>query len=451
MTHIVIIGCGFGGLFATRALARADVRITVVDRSNHHLFQPLLYQVATAGLSAPSIAAPIRHILADQDNATTLMADVVGIDPAQRTVTLDDGSTIDWDYLIVAAGSTHSYFGHDEWARVAPGLKTLADALTIRARMLTAFEHAEREADAAAREGWLTFAVVGAGATGVELAGTMIEIIRHTLRGEFRRIDLHDARVVLLEGGDRVLPPYPPELSDNALQALRRLGVDVRTGCRVTGIDEDGLSYDSADGPQRLEAKTVIWSAGVTASPLGRALGVPLDRGGRVVVGQDLSVPEHPNVFVVGDLAAVTSDGKPVPGVSPAAKQMGRRAAENILADLAGRPRRPFRYRDYGMLATIGRNAAVAKVGRIQFSGFAAWIFWLVVHVYFLIGFRSRLAVMTDWIWAYVSFGRNARIVAGGIDRPGVAPPGGTDQASTSEGWWKNDSASGAGSGRLNR
>ncbi|MGN6703303.1 MAG: NAD(P)/FAD-dependent oxidoreductase [Burkholderiaceae bacterium] len=451
MTHIVIIGCGFGGLFATRALARADVRITVVDRSNHHLFQPLLYQVATAGLSAPSIAAPIRHILADQDNATTLMADVVGIDPAQRTVTLDDGSTIGWDYLIVAAGSTHSYFGHDEWARVAPGLKTLADALTIRARMLTAFEHAEREADAAAREGWLTFAVVGAGATGVELAGTMIEIIRHTLRGEFRRIDLHNARVVLLEGGDRVLPPYPPELSDNALQALRRLGVDVRTGCRVTGIDSDGVSYDSADGPRRLDAKTVIWSAGVTASPLGRALGVPLDRGGRVIVGQDLSVPGHPNVFVVGDLAAVTSDGKPVPGVSPAAKQMGRLAAGNILADLAGRPRRPFRYRDYGMLATIGRNAAVAKVGRIQFSGFAAWIFWLVVHVYFLIGFRSRLAVMTDWIWAYVSFGRNARIVAGGIDRPGVAPPGDADQASTSEGWWKNDSASGAGSGRLNK
>jgi NADH dehydrogenase len=421
MTHIVIIGCGFGGLFAARELAKADVRLTVIDRSNHHLFQPLLYQVATAGLSAPAIAAPIRHILAKQKNTLTLMAEVRRIEPARRVVVLDDDSELPYDYLIVAPGSTHSYFGNDEWAKVAPGLKTLDEALEIRSKMLMAFEHAEREAQAAVEKGWLTFAVVGAGATGVELAGTMIEIIRHTLTGEFRRIDLRNARVVLLEGGDRVLPPFPPDLSEKALQQLVRLGVDVRTGSRVIAIDQDGLTYTSADGEHRLPAKTVIWSAGVTASPLGKSLGVPLDRGGRVIVEQDLSIPGHPEVFVVGDLASVTSDGKPVPGVSPAAKQMGTTAARNILRHIKGQPAEPFDYRDYGSLATIGRNAAVAMVGRFKFSGYPAWLFWLVVHVYFLIGFRSRLMVMTDWMWSYLTFSRNARLVSGVIDQSGKA------------------------------
>lgn len=411
MTRIVIIGCGFGGLFATKALAKAKVDIIVVDRSNHHLFQPLLYQVATAGLSATSIAAPIRHILAHQKNATTLMAEVKSIETARRVVVLDDGSELAYDYLIVAPGSTHSYFGHDDWAKIAPGLKTMEEALAIRSRMLMAFEHAERESDTAARDHWLTFAVVGAGATGVEMAGTMIEIIRHTLRGEFRRLDLARAHVVLLEGGDRVLPPFPPDLSEKARQQLVRLGVDVRTNCRVTDIDEDGVTYTTPEGERRLQAKIVIWTAGVTASPLCKSLGVPLDRSNRVIVEPDLSIPGHPEVFVVGDVAAATSNGKPVPGVSPAAKQMGTTAARNILRRIDGKPAKPFHYRDYGSLATIGRNAAVAVVGKFKFSGYPAWLFWLIVHVYFLVGFRSRLAVVTDYMWSYFTFGRNARLV----------------------------------------
>jgi NADH dehydrogenase len=419
MNHIVILGCGFGGLAAARTLASSDVKITLIDRSNHHLFQPLLYQVATAGLSAPAIAAPIRHILADQRNLTTLMASVSSIDAPRRVVVLEDGSEIGYDYLMIATGSTHSYFGHDEWAGVAPGLKTLGDAFEIRRRILMAFENAEREADFTQRSAWLTFTVIGAGATGVEMAGTMAEIARHTLRGEFRRIDSRMARVVLVEGADRVLPPYAPDLSQKAQEQLVRLGVEVRVGCKVVDIDSEGVTFDTANGTEHLASRTVIWSAGVAASPLGKSLGVLLDRAGRVVVEPDLSVPGYPEVFVVGDLAAATSEGKPVPGVSPAAKQMGRTAANNILRRIKGRSdMETFRYKDYGSLATIGRKSAVAQVGKIKFSGFSAWLFWLFVHIYFLIGFRSRLTVMTDWTLAYFSFQRSARIVVPPEDYP---------------------------------
>ncbi len=424
MTHIVILGCGFGGLEAARTLARADVRITLIDRSNHHLFQPLLYQVATAGLSGPAIAAPIRHILARQRNLTTLMGSVTSVDVDRRMVMLSDGGVIPYDHLIVATGSTHSYFGNDKWAEFAPGLKSLGDAFEIRRRILMSFEHAEREVDEETRSAWLTFVVVGGGATGVEMAGTMTEIGRYTLNGEYRRIDSRKARVVLIEGSDRVLPPYPPDLSEKARIQLEKLGVEVRTGCRVTDIDANGVTYAGPNGEERLPAKTVIWSAGVAASPIGKSLGVQLDRAGRVPVGADLSIAGHPEIYVVGDLAAATSDGKPVPGVSPAAKQMGRTAARNILLRIQGKAPEAFRYKDYGSLATIGRKSAVAQVGKIKFSGFPAWLFWLFVHVYFLIGFRSRLMVLTDWAWAYFTFKRNARLVVGTDEAPDVLEGG---------------------------
>ncbi|MFJ9533618.1 NAD(P)/FAD-dependent oxidoreductase [Herbaspirillum sp. NPDC101396] len=431
MPHVIIVGCGFGGLAAARALADAKVDITMIDRSNHHLFQPLLYQVATAGLSAPAISAPIRSILATQRNITSLMAAVADIDVTRKTVALEDGSEIAYDYLIVAAGSTHSYFGHDEWASLAPGLKTLEDAFDIRRRILMAFEYAEREDDPVRRAEWLTFTVIGAGATGVEMAGTLIEIARHTLSGEFRRIDPHHAKVVLLEGSDRVLAAFPPDLSEKARTQLVKLGVDVRTGSRVTDIDEECVRYTDKDGEQRLASRTVIWSAGVAASPLGKALNVPLDRAGRVPVGGGLSIPGHPEVFVIGDLAAATSDGKPVPGVSPAAKQMGRVAARNVLAHMAGKTPENFVYQDYGSLATIGRKAAVAMVGKLKFSGYPAWLFWLFIHVYFLIGFRNRLMVMTDWAWAYLTFKRSARVISSAINTPPAKPHDKHDEAPT--------------------
>lgn len=416
MPHVIIVGGGFGGLAAARELADAKLEVTLIDRSNHHLFQPLLYQVATAGLSAPAISAPIRSILASQRNLTSLMAAVSKIDVRRKTVELEDGSEISYDYLIVATGSTHSYFGHDEWAPLAPGLKTLADAFDIRRRILMAFEYAEREDDPVRRAEWLTFTVIGAGATGVEMAGTLIEIARHTLSGEFRRIDPHQAKVVLLEGSERVLGAYPADLSEKARAQLSKLGVDVRTGSRVIHIDAECVRYTDQAGEQRLASRTVIWSAGVAASPLGKALNVPLDRAGRVVVGSELSIPDHPEVFVIGDLAAATSDGKPVPGVSPAAKQMGRIAARNIRNRIDGKPAQHFVYRDYGSLATIGRKAAVAMVGKFKFSGYPAWLFWLFVHVYFLIGFRNRMLVMSDWAWAYLTFKRSARVISSAID-----------------------------------
>ena len=405
--RVVIVGCGFGGLWAAQGLRKAPVAVTVIDRTNHHLFTPLLYQVATAGLSAPSIAGPIRHILAHQRNATVLYGEARAIDVARRVVRLENGDELAYDYLILAAGTTHSYFGHDEWAAHAPGLKTLEDALEIRRRVLTAFERAERESDPVKRGAWLTFVVVGGGATGVELAGTFAEIARHTLRGEFRRIDPHNARVMLIEGADRVLPPYSPDLSAKAQRALERLGVTVWPGRKVTGIDAEGVQL----GEDRIASKTVIWAAGVKSSPLGAALGAPLDHAGRVKVEPDLSAPGHPEIFVVGDLAALEG----VPGIAPAAKQMGRHAARNVLRRIAGKASTPFRYRDYGQLATIGRNAAVVMIGRLHLSGFPAWLVWLVAHIYFLINFRNRLVVMLDWAWSYFSYQRYARIIMRGV------------------------------------
>ena len=405
-TRVVILGCGFGGLWAAQGLRRAQVDMTVVDRTNHHLFTPLLYQVATAGLSAPAIAGPIRHILARQQNTTVLLAETKAIDVARRAVVLDDSTELPYDYLVVATGSINNYFGNDAWARYAPGLKTLEDALEIRSRILLAFEHAEREPDPARRAAWLTFVVIGGGATGVEMAGTLAEIARHTLRDEFRRFNPRDARIVLVEAGGRILPPYTPDLSEKARLQLERLGVTVWIGKAVTGVDAQGVTL----GGERLLSRTVIWAAGVASSPLGRWLGAPLDRTGRVKVEPDLSVAGHPEVFVVGDLAAVEG----VPGIAPAAKQMGRHAAFNILERLKDRPTRQFRYRDYGQLATIGRNAAVAMIGRIRLSGYPAWLMWLVAHIYFLINFRNRLVVMIDWFWAYWTYQRYARIVIKG-------------------------------------
>lgn len=423
--RVVIVGCGFGGLEAVRVLARDPaLEITLVDRTNHHLFQPLLYQVATAGLSAPAVSAPIRHVLRremQRGRLTVLQAEVTDIDVPGRAVRLDDGTRLPYEHLIVAAGATHSYFGNDHWAAHAPGLKTLADAFDIRARVIGAFEQAERSAEGTARDAWMQFVVIGAGPTGVELAGTLVEIARHTLHEEFRRIDSRRARIVLVEGAPRVLGAFDPRLSASAEAQLHRLGVEVMTGCRVTAIDDGGVTLDGPQGVQRLEARTVLWAAGVAASPLGHALaaacGLEPDRAGRVPVQPDLSLAGHPEIRVVGDLAQLAIAGKPVPGVSPAAKQMGRCAARNILAAVHGTPERDFRYADYGSLATIGRRAAVVQLelppfGQLRFSGWFAWLFWLFAHVYFLIGFRNRLVVLIDWGWNYWTFARYARVVA---------------------------------------
>ena len=409
LPHIVIVGGGFAGLWTTRALADLPVRITLIDRHNHHLFQPLLYQVATAGLSAPDIAAPLRHILRRQKNVEVRLADVVAIAPHDKCITLADGDTVAFDHLLLATGATHAYFGHDEWAQHAPGLKTLDDALRLRRHLLLAFERAEAEPDPARRAAWLNFAIVGGGPTGVELAGTLAEIARHTLKNEFRQIDPSQARVRLIEAGPRVLASFPDALSEKARRQLEKLGVDVSTGTPVSDITGEGYRL----GDTFVPAKTVVWAAGVAASPLARSLGVPLDRAGRVPVLPDLSVPGHPDIFVAGDLAAVASDGKPVPGVAPAAKQMGRHVAQALRARLAGRATSAFRYQDYGNLATIGRMAAVVDFGRLKFSGLLAWWFWLTAHVFFLIGFRNRMIVLLNWFWAYWSYQRGARIILG--------------------------------------
>ena len=408
--HFVIVGGGFAGLWATRALASAPVRITLIDRHNHHLFQPLLYQVATAGLSAPDIAAPLRHILRKQANVEVRLAEVAAIAPQEKHVVLADGTTIAYDALLLATGATHAYFGHDEWARHAPGLKTLDDALQLRRHLLLAFERAEAETDPGKRAAWLSFAIVGGGPTGVELAGTLAEIARHTLKNEFRRIDPSQARVRLVEAGPRVLASFPDTLSEKARRQLERLGVEVVTGTPVSDITDEGYRL----GETFIPAKTVVWAAGVAASPLARTLGVSLDRAGRVPVQPDLSVAGHPDIFVAGDLAALTSDGRPVPGVAPAAKQMGRHVAQVLRARLDGRASPgDFRYQDYGNLATIGRMAAVVDFGRLKFSGLLAWWFWLTAHVFFLIGFRNRLVVLLNWCWAYWSYQRGARIILG--------------------------------------
>ncbi|KFN44082.1 NAD(P)/FAD-dependent oxidoreductase [Arenimonas oryziterrae] len=407
--HVLILGGGFGGLWATRALASAPVRITLLDRTNHHLFQPLLYQVATAGLSAPDIAAPLRHILRAQKNVTVLLGEAQAIDPANRRVTLD-GGTLDYDYLLIATGAAHAYFGHDDWAEHAPGLKTLDDAFGIRQRILAAFEAAEREDDPVRRAAWLSFVVIGGGPTGVELAGTLAEIARHTLPREFRRCDPGTAQVHLVEAGPRVLSAMPENLSENARRELARLGVTVHVGQAVTGIDAAGIALGNA----RIASRTVLWAAGVAASPLGAQLGAELDRAGRVKVNPDLSVPGHPEIFVAGDLASLAqADGKPVPGVAPAAKQMGAHVARVIRARLGGNAATNFVYRDYGNLATIGRKAAVVHFGRLKFFGLLAWWFWLTAHLFFLIGFRNRLVVLVDWAWSYWTYQRNARIIGG--------------------------------------
>jgi NADH:ubiquinone reductase (H+-translocating) len=408
---VVVIGGGFGGLWAVRALRKAPVSITLIDRSNHHLFQPLLYQVATAGLAAPSIAAPLRHMLREQRNATVLMGEVTAIDTAAREVALGD-RRLPYDYLLVATGATHAYFGRDEWEKHAPGLKNLDDAFAIRARILSAFEEAEAAQDESRRDACLTFAVIGGGPTGVELAGTLAEIARHTLAHDFRNIDPRKSRVMLIEAGPRVLGALAEDLSAKARAQLEKLGVEVHTGQAVSEIGEGYLKI----GEQRVNARTILWAAGVAASPLGKQLADdanPLDRAGRVRVQPDLSLAAHPEVFIAGDLASVTSAGKPVPGVAPAAKQMGSLVARNILARIAGRETQPFRYTDFGSLATIGRHSAVAQLPKIKFSGILAWWFWLLLHIYFLIGFRSRLIVLINWAWAYFTYGRAARIILG--------------------------------------
>jgi NADH dehydrogenase, FAD-containing subunit len=416
--HLVVIGGGFAGLWATRALAWAPLRITLVDRSNHHLFQPLLYQVATAGLSAPDIAAPLRHILRRQRNVEIRLGEVEAIDPQARTATLADGKALHYDYLLLATGATHAYFGNEHWAAHAPGLKSLDDALELRRKLLLAFERAEACDDPAERAAWLEFAIVGGGPTGVELAGTLAEIARHTLRDQFRNIDPATARVRLIEAGPRVLASFPEALSQKARRQLEKLGVEVSTGVPVTDIDAGGYRL----GDTYVRSRTIVWAAGVAASPLARSLGVPLDRAGRVPVEPDLSVPGHPEIFVAGDLAAVKqADGSPVPGVAPAAKQMGRHVARAIQARVQGAPARPFRYRDFGNLATIGRMAAVVDIHGFRLSGVLAWWFWLAAHVFFLIGFRNRLVVLLNWAWAYWSYQRAARIILG-RDRDPSAP-----------------------------
>ncbi len=450
--HIVIIGCGFGGLEAAKAFKGQPVAVTLVDRTNHHLFQPLLYQVATAGLAAPSISAPIRHLFRAQKNVTTLLGDVKSIDAqTQQIMFVQPDSkaqhSLSFDHLIVAAGAGHSYFGHDEWEQHAPGLKTLQDALALRRKILMAFEAAEAQGDAARREAMMTFVVIGAGPTGVEMAGTLSEIARHTLQQEFRRINPASAKVILVEGGERVLSAMPPVLSQKALQQLSALGVEVRLNAKVTQIDALGICVqakaaqpdlddkstncrqDVSTVSYRINSETVIWAAGVAASPLGRQLAAgtlcELDHAGRVKVQPDLSLANASHISVIGDMASLMRstqgpDGRKinamVPGVSPAAKQMGRCAAANVLRRLQGQSTRDFSYADYGNLATIGRNAAVVDlatpIGSLRFSGRMAWLFWLFAHIYFLIGFRNRFVVLADWVSAHMSFSRSARVVA---------------------------------------
>jgi NADH dehydrogenase len=406
--HVVILGGGFGGLKAIRALRSAPVRITLIDRANHHVFQPLLYQVAAASLSGTDIAAPLRHIVRRQENVTVLMDEVQAIDVAGRCVRTAAGE-YEYDMLVVATGSTHAYFGHDDWIEHAPGLKTMNDALAIRRHVLSAFEAAEREPDPARRAQWLSFVVIGAGPTGVELAGTLAEMAHHTLPREFRNARPHDAQIHLVEAGPRVLAAMPATLSAIARRKLERMGVRVHCDSPVNGVDAGGVRM----GERRIEARTVLWAAGVAASPLGAQLGAECDRAGRVRVAPDLSLPQHPGVFVIGDLAHVEQDGRQIPGMAPAAKQMGVHAARAIRDRLAGRQPRPFRFRDYGTLASISRVSAVVDLRGVLISGLAGWLFWLFVHILFLIGFRNRLAVLWNWAWSYLTRQRNARIIVG--------------------------------------
>jgi NADH:ubiquinone reductase (H+-translocating) len=407
--RIVIIGGGFGGLKAADSLARLPVQITLLDRKNHHTFQPLLYQVATAGISPAEIAAPIRDILARHEDIEVLLGEVLGFDLEQRIVKVH-GFELPYDYLVVAAGTTHAYFGHDEWEPLAPGLKTIEDALEIRRRILLAYELAEREAAITGKHRPLNFIVVGAGPTGVELAGTLAEIAHKSLAESFHHIDPAKTRVLLVEAGPSILTAYPEDLQRSAVEQLQHLGVEVRTNSAVTEV----RSGEVRIGDDVLPAEVVLWAAGVSASPLGRALGVPVDRAGRVFVEPDLSLPGHPEVFVIGDLASLKdAHGKPLPGVAPVALQQGKWVARQVAADLAGHPRQTFRYHDKGSLATIGRAAAIAQFGKIHISGFIAWLAWLFIHILFLIGFRNRIVVMFQWAWSYLTYERAARLITG--------------------------------------
>lgn len=414
MARVVIVGGGFGGLYAARALRRAEVDVTVIDRRNHHVFQPLLYQVAMAALSPGDIASPIRWILRRQRNAEVLLATVVAVDPVGKFVALADGERVPFDFLILASGATHAYFGHDEWRRRAPGLKTLDDALEMRRRVLLAFERAEREAAAERRRALLTFVVIGGGPTGVELAGALAEISRQSLSRDFRRIDPGSARIILVEAGPALLSAFPPALRDAARRDLEKLGVEVITGSAVTDVTDRSVVI----GGNTIEADTVLWAAGVAASPLGASLGVPVDRAGRVIVQPDLTIPEHNDVFVIGDLAAFAGpDGRPLPGVAQVAIQMGRHAAHNIMRALEGQPYRAFRYKNLGNMATIGRASAVADFETFTMNGLAAWIAWLFVHILNLIGFRNRLVVFVQWAWAYITYQRGIRLITGSDER----------------------------------
>ncbi|AGB46535.1 NADH dehydrogenase, FAD-containing subunit [Mesorhizobium australicum WSM2073] len=412
--HVVVVGAGFGGLEFTRALAGAPVRITMIDKRNHHLFQPLLYQVATTALATSEVAWPIRHLLRKRKDVTTLLANVTDVDRSGKRVLLDDGSAVAYDTLVLATGARHAYFGHDEWEPFAPGLKTLEDATTIRRRILLAFEQAERESDPARRQALLTIVIVGGGPTGVELAGTIAELAHDTLRGEFRNIDTRQTRVVLIEAGDRILANFAPKLSDYARKALERLGVSVELGRAVTRCDADGVVF----GDTILPARTILWAAGVAASPAAEWLEAKADRAGRVLVEPDLSVPGSPEIFVIGDAAHVLRpDGRPVPGVAPSAKQEGRHVAATVKARLAGDTSpRPFHYKHAGDLATIGKRAAAIDFGWIKLTGWLAWWLWGIAHIYFLIGFRNRLAVSLSWLWIYVTGQRSARLITQGDD-----------------------------------
>jgi len=409
LPHVAVVGGGFGGLAATRALARHPVHVTLIDRRNHHLFQPLLYQVATASLSPADIAMPLRSVFRGAWNVKVILAEVEKVDLAGRRLALSDGE-LGYDALVLAAGARHSYFGHDDWELLAPGLKTLEDAIEIRRRVLLAFEAAERATDGAERRALLTFVIIGGGPTGVELAGALAEIARHTIARDFRVIDPTQARVVLLEGGARILPTFPAGLSRSAEKALRRLGVEVRTEAMVTRVTHDAVWV----GGEQIRSRAVLWAAGVAASPVGRSLGVPLDRAGRVPVEADLSIPGHPEAFVIGDLCAFSHGGEaPLPGIAPVAMQQGRAAADNVWRRLGGQPGQPFRYRDKGSMATVGRAAAVAVIGDVHLSGAVAWLAWLVVHIAYLIGFRNRFVVLFEWAWAYLTWQRGARLITG--------------------------------------
>ena len=413
--RVVVVGGGFGGLEAARNLAKLPVQVTVIDRKNHHTFQPLLYQVATAGISPGEIAAPIRWILRGRDNVEVLLGEVVGFDLERRVVKLSD-LEIPYDYLVVAAGAGHSYFGNDSWEALAPGLKTVEDALEIRRRVLLAFELAEKDTIANQTEPKLNFVIVGAGPTGVELAGTLAEIARQVLRNEFKAIDPKRTRIILLEGGPRVLPTYTPDLSRSAVRQLHKLGVEVRVSAMVTSI-EPGVVWV---GEERIPAAVVLWAAGVAASSLGKQLDAPLDRAGRVLVNRDLSIPNHPEVFVIGDLASLKDEkGNLLPGVAPVALQEGRAVSKNIARDLENTARKGFHYVDKGSLATIGRAAAVAQIRGLHISGYFAWLAWLFVHVFFLIGFRNRLIVLIQWAWSYITYERGARLITGDTKLPG--------------------------------